>query len=162
MNIQQALADWPPPAQNWEPFTLPHSIGAGRPEFLGNGDERKIVTRFFRNRDNGSLCGHVWFSDSCFGPPAHVHGGISAFVFDEALGCVTWMNDYRCVAVELTIQYHRMTPLNTILDLTARIENVDNDMVHLHAEIFTGGEVFSSARGRFKVIDLDRFLQRGP
>ena len=160
MNIQQALEQWPPRQDDWEEFNLPHSIGDGRPEFLGTGDERKIVTRFFRNRSDHSLQGHVWFADSCFGPPGHVHGGISSFVFDEALGCVTWMNDYTCVAIELTINYHRMTPLNRILNLSARIDSVDNDIVHLYAEIYDEETVFSSARGIFKVIDLDRFMQQ--
>lgn len=160
MNIQQALAQWPAPLDDWEEFSLPHSIGDGRPEFLGSGDERKIVTRFFRDRGDQSLRGHVWFAESCFGPPGHVHGGISAFIFDEALGCVTWMNDYTCVAIELTINYHRMTPLNAILDLSARIDSVDDDIVNLYAEICRGDEVFSSARGLFKVIDLDRFAKQ--
>jgi acyl-coenzyme A thioesterase PaaI-like protein len=160
LNIKQALAQWPQPQEDWETFRLPHSIGDGRPEFLGTGDERKLVTRFFRDRRDHSLQGHVWFADGCFGPPGHVHGGISAFVFDEALGCVTWMNDYTCVAIELTINYHRMTPLNEILCLNARIDSVDDDIVNLYGELYRDEEVFSSARGLFKVIDLDRFTQQ--
>jgi acyl-coenzyme A thioesterase PaaI-like protein len=160
LNIQQALAQWPAPEADWETFKLPHAIGDGRPEFLGSGDERKIVTRFFRDRRDGSLQGHVWFADSCFGPPGHVHGGISAFVFDEALGCLTWMNDHTCVAIELTTNYHRMTPLNRILNLSARIESVDDDILNLYAEIYDGEEVYSSARGLFKEIDLARFRQQ--
>ena len=136
-----------------------HDRSDGRPEFLGRGDARKLVTRFFRDRRDGSLQGHVWFADGCFGPPGHVHGGISAFVFDEALGCLAWMNAHTCVAIELTINYHRMTPLNQILRLSARIDSVDDDIVHLYAEIFDAEAVYSSARGLFKEIDLDRFMQ---
>lgn len=158
MTIQQALDSWPEPEADWEAFTLPHSIGDGRPEFLGEGDQRKIVTRFFKDRRDASLQGHVWFSEDCFGPPGHVHGGISAYVLDEALGCTTWMNKYHCVAIELTINFYLMTPVNRVLGLKAGIERVENDLVHLHAEILSTDEVFTGARGLFKIIEPDRFM----
>ena len=160
MNIQQALQQWPSPEADWEEFSLPHSIGDGRPEFLGEGDARKIVTRFFKHRKDASLQGHVWFSEDCFGPPGHVHGGISSYILDEALGCATWMNDYACVAIELTINFYRMTPVGQIHRVNARIEHVEEDLVHLYAEIFGTDEVFTSARGLFKIIELDRFMQK--
>ena len=160
MDIQQALKQWPLAEPDWEEFTLPHSIGDGRPEFLGQGDARKIVTRFYKDRNDNSLKGQVWFSGDCFGPPGHVHGGISSYVLDEALGCATWMNDYPCVAIELTINFYRMTPVGQIHEVTARIEHVEDDLVHLYAEIFNGDQVFTSARGLFKIIELDLFMQK--
>ena len=158
LNIQQALAQWPSPEDDWEAFTLPHSIGDGRPEFLGEGDARKIVMQFYKHRGDNSLQGHVWFSEACFGPPGHVHGGLSSYLLDEALGCATWMNDFHCVAIELTINFYRMTPVGQIHNVKARIEHVEDDLVHLHAEIFNAEEVFTSARGLFKIIEMERFL----
>ena len=89
-----------------------------------------------------------------------MHGGISSYILDEALGCATWMNDYSCVAIELTINFYRMTPVGQIHSVNARIEHVEEDLVHLYAEVFNGDEVFTSARGLFKIIELDKFMQQ--
>ncbi len=158
MTIQNILNQWPAPKEDWQTFDLPHSIGSERPAFLGTKEERRIIMRFYKSRSDGSLNGHVWFAECCFGPPAHVHGGITTFVFDEAFGCTTWMNGHQSVAVELTTRFLKMVPLNKILNLRAWITRINGDKVELEAELFSDEHPLATAKGIFKAIEIERFL----
>jgi len=159
MNIQQALDHWPLPDKNWEAFDLPFSIGGGRPEFLGTGADTRILMKCFRNRQDSSLNGHIWFSDRCFGPPGFVHGGISAYILDEVLGATAWMNGFPSVAMELKIKYLQLTPLATILKIKSTIGQTEGDHIYLSGQITDDEAILTSVEGCFHKIDPDRILK---
>jgi acyl-coenzyme A thioesterase PaaI-like protein len=69
--------------------------------------------------DNGDIYTEVIFADAQQGPPAHVHGGASAAVLDEAMGAA-----YSVVAVNLEINYSKPVPLGQKIVVQARIAEV--------------------------------------
>ncbi|MCB0385242.1 MAG: hypothetical protein KDD43_07600, partial [Bdellovibrionales bacterium] len=87
---------------DWETFFLPFNIGSGR-DFYPETGTASMRMAFFRSRSNNHLAGRVWFGEPVEGPPGHVHGGVSTYVLDEAMGSVTWMNNYGCVAKSLEV-----------------------------------------------------------
>jgi acyl-coenzyme A thioesterase PaaI-like protein len=90
------------------------------------------------------------------GPPSLVHGGISALLLDHALGVATSLGGIPCVTAQLTLRYHRPTPLFEPLTITGRRESVDGRKVRTVGTISAGGQVCVSAEGLFISKNHDR------
>lgn len=104
----------------------------------------------FRGYDDGSIRGETTLDLPYQGPPAKVHGGMSALLLDHALGNA---NDYageRGMTAQLTVRYHRVAPLFEPLTVAARQVSRDGRKIHTVGEISTAdGEVCVSAEGLF-------------
>ena len=74
------------PFKNWEAFKLPFQIGSGRSFLPDKKGQANLRMAFFRRKEDGALVGRVWFGLAVEGPPGFVHGGVSAYVLDEAMG----------------------------------------------------------------------------
>jgi len=75
-------------------------------------------------RDDGVILAKFTFTDAQQGPPAHVHGGASAAVLDEAMGAAVWRAGYSVAAVNLEINYKLPVPLGQNILIEARIAKV--------------------------------------
>lgn len=146
----------PPPLvkeADWEDLELPFNIGSGRSLYSGLEDEGRLRLRVFRRKSDGRLVGRVWFGPGADGPPGHAHGGAIAYVLDEAMGSVAWMNHYPVVAAKLEFQYERMTPLNTDLSIEAWIEQEGNRRLTTVARlVLPSGEPCVTGRGEFAIL----------
>lgn len=137
------------PKKTWEEFFLPFKIGSGR-DFYPETGEPSMRMAFFRNITDDSLIGRVWFGHPVEGPPGHVHGGVSSYVLDEAMGSVTWMNHYGCVAKSLEIEFLNMTPIGVDLEVVARITKIEKKECFVEAQIqLQDGTPLSRATGVF-------------
>lgn len=152
----------PPPVRpepDWEEFTLPFDIGSGRSMFVETANGPTIRMRFFRRRTDSALVGRVWFGPATFGPPGFVHGGVIAFVLDEAMGSCAWLRGYPCVAVNLDVGFDRMTPLERDCTVEATITELEPRKLVVEASLSLGEETLAHARGSFARIRKERFLE---
>lgn len=133
---------------------LPMFIASGRSLASGlpGGDDRMRIELYKRLVD-GHAVGKAWFGDGAEGPPAHVHGGAVAYVLDEAMGSVAWMNDYPVVARKIDFEFLKMSPLKTEFSIDARILRVDDRNVEVEALLLLpNGEVSVRGHGLFAIL----------
>ena len=132
---------------HWKKFSLPIQIGSGRNFTPGESGMRLA---FYRNEKDNSLVGRIWFGEGIEGPPKHVHGGVSSYVLDEALGSASWLSGYAAVAANLNVDFLEMTPIGVDLLVEAHIVKVEGQTVIVHAQIKDEqGLIYSKAVGRF-------------
>jgi uncharacterized protein (TIGR00369 family) len=102
--------------------------------------------------ENGVLTSDFTLNKAHQGPPAHVHGGASAAILDEAMGLVVWAAGHKVAAVNLEINYHKPLPLDTPLTLEARITQIDERKIFSAGEIHTPDDTVAvSGRGIYVV-----------
>lgn len=84
------------------------------------------------------------------GPPGLVHGGVSALLLDHTLGTANFWAGASGRTGELTLRYHRPTPLFEQLTVRGRQTAVSGRKIQAEGEIIAAdGEVCVSARGLF-------------
>lgn len=100
-------------------------------------------------RPDGSVVGVTTLGIVYQGPPGHVHGGISALLLDHALGVANHWGGLSGMTAELTLRYHRPTPLFEPLTVTGRQDSVDGRKIRSSGQITAGGKLCVSAEGLF-------------
>lgn len=99
-------------------------------------------------REDGIILANFVFTEAQQGPPAHVHGGASAAVLDEAMGAVVWRAGYSVVAVNLEINYKLPVPLGQEIAIEARIAEVHPRKILTTSEMrLPDGSVAVTGRG---------------
>ena len=89
----------------------------------GTQNPHSMGMTWYQNED-GAIHTEMVFTEAQQGPPAHVHGGASAAVLDEAMGAAVWRAGYSVVAVNLEINYSQPVPLGQKIAIEARIAEV--------------------------------------
>lgn len=107
-------------------------------------------------RDDGSIEGTVTLGLPYQGPPGHVHGGISALLLDHALGVANHWGGPSGMTAQLTLRYHRPTPLFEPLTVTARQVSVDGRKIRTSGALSAGGQDCVTAEGLFIGKHLER------
>jgi hypothetical protein len=83
------------------------------------------------------------------GAPQTVHGGIVAAVLDEIMGLTNFLNDAGSFTGEMTVRFHRPTPIERELDILGETVSVEGRKVRSRAEIRVDGELCASAEALF-------------
>lgn len=146
-----------PPPYTLEPGTefveLPMQIASGRSLTSGLQGPERMRIRMAKRTNDGHLIGRAWFAEGADGPPRHVHGGAVAYVLDEAMGAVGWMNDYPIVAAKLEFEYFKMSPLHVDFVIEARITSATAKRVFVEAEMrLPDGDVCVRGKGEFAIL----------
>jgi acyl-coenzyme A thioesterase PaaI-like protein len=140
------------PEAGWipvEPFPSPEGT------FLAESNHVRLA--YFRKAGDATLFAKAWFGSKTMGPPGHVHGGAMAATLDEAMGAAAWMNDYKCVAATITINFVAMLPIETETIVEAAIDRVDGRKVHLRGTIKNpSGQIVAEGSGLFIVLREDQ------
>lgn len=140
-----------------KPIRLPFNIGSVRAF-----PKDAIEMDFFKNEKDASIYGGVKFGKPMEGPPGHVHGGISAYVLDEAMGIAAWIAGYPSVATEINVKLFEMTPQGKELQIEASVVQVEDRNVKVRAKLFDKSKTYSESTGTFHRVQrnqLERFLQ---
>lgn len=146
------------PEPGWvpcEPFPSPEGT------FLAESDHVRLA--YFRKPDQPTLFAKAWFGPKTMGPPGHVHGGAMAATLDDAMGAAAWMNDHKCVAATITINFVAMLPIGTETIVEASIDRRDGRKLHLKATLKDpSGRIVAEGSGLFVVLRDDqlRALER--
>ena len=118
----------------YSPVVGPANPIAPHIEFVQQGDE--LVAE------------HVFDAPWC-GPPASVHGGIVALVFDELLGCATVVNQLGGFTGTLTIRYVSLTPLGKPIRMRGWIDRRDGRKTWAKGTMHHGDTLCAEAEGVF-------------
>lgn len=104
----------------------------------------------FENRE-----AHGWakFGWAFEGPPTFVHGGWVAAVFDEFMGCAQVFCDNPGVTGTLSIRYKQPTPINTRIELHARLKEVNGRKIVIEGKMIANGVVTATCEALFVSID---------
>ncbi|HYZ55619.1 MAG TPA: PaaI family thioesterase [Streptosporangiaceae bacterium] len=100
-------------------------------------------------KEDGSVEGVVVLGMPYQGPPACVHGGVSALLLDHVLGVANHWGRSPGMTAELTLRYHRLAPLFTPLTVTGRQLSVDGRKIRAAGAIYAEGKMCVSAEGLF-------------
>ena len=139
---------------------LPFGIGSGRLLTLDNKNNPWRLT--FKREEDASLSGEIWFGPDLEGPPGHVHGGISAFILDEAMGSAGWLRGYPCVAAKIEVEFLSMTPVGQNLKIKAWVDKIEENKLSIQASIY-GDKAYSRATGIFSRLSrgfVEKFAQQ--
>lgn len=113
----------------------------------GTQNPQSMGVTWFQKDDN-SIHADMIFTIAQQGPPAHVHGGASAAVLDEAMGAAVWSAGYSVVAVNLEINYKKPIPLGENITIEAHISEVHPHKILTNSEIrLQDGSIAVTGRG---------------
>ena len=113
----------------------------------------------FEIRD-GRVHGRVRFGAAYNGPPASVHGGVIAALFDELLGCANVANEVGGMTGTLRVRYVAPTPIGEELRLEAWVDRVEGRKVFTRGTIHHGDTLSAEAEGVFVQGSMQRFVER--
>lgn len=103
--------------------------------------------------------GEVYFGRAYEGAPGCVHGGFVAAVFDEALGMATVFSGKPGMTGWIKVSYRKPTPLETLLRVTAQMDQLEGRKIHTSAELFAGDSMVAEATGLFISIPAQKFAE---
>lgn len=99
--------------------------------------------------DGDTARGKVTLGWAYEGPPETVHGGVVAAVFDHFLGLAQVMGQKPGMTGTLKVSYHQRTPLNTELQLRARVRRTEGRKTWVRGEMAAGDTLTASCEGLF-------------
>lgn len=105
--------------------------------------------------EDGVVRGRANFGWAYQGPPGHLHGGFIAALFDEALGLAQSMTGNPGMTGTLTVRYRRPTPLQTDLDIEARVVRIEGRKIFTEARLVSAGQLLAEAEAIFISITMD-------
>lgn len=114
-----------------------------------------------RGLPDGSIVGTVTLHLPYQGPPGLLHGGVAALLLDHTLGVANYWAGASGRTGELTLRYHRPTPLFEELTVTGRQTAVQGRKIWTEGELSAGGEVCVSAKGLFITPRPERDVRPG-
>ena len=94
------------------------------------------------------LAEHVFDAPWC-GPPASVHGGVIALVFDELLGCVNVINDLGGFTGTLSVRYRALTPVGHPIRMRSWIDRQEGRKTWTQGTMHDGDTLCAEAEGIF-------------
>ena len=131
-----------------------HCFGCGEANSAG------MHLPFARDEQLRKVTGAFRLSERYQGAPGIAHGGIVALVLDEALSKVSKFSGVSAVTAELNVEYLRPVRIGEEIRVEASNERVDGKQLYHCGEIRDGmGRLLARAKGRFVVINAERFLQ---
>lgn len=83
------------------------------------------------------------------GPPGFIHGGFVAAIFDQFLGMAQLAGNNPGMTGTLSVRYLRPTPLNTDLDLSARLRESVGRKTVVTGEMHAGGALTATCECLF-------------
>src|SRR4051794_10652015 len=111
----------------------------------------------------GEISGTVTFPARCEGGPGVVHGGMILAALDEVMGLVHAGSGVLAVTATTSAQFHRPVPVETPLDISARLAATSADGARRSTQAVirrADGKPLVSASGDFMVRDPDKHFVR--
>jgi uncharacterized protein (TIGR00369 family) len=116
--------------------------------FETDGERRRIVGRFRLGAEYQG--GHGF-----------IHGGIIATVLDEVMSKVSRLSDLRTVTAELNVEYLKPVPVDAELQVEGFEVRREGRQLYHEGEIRdAAGVLLARGRGRFVVVDLERYARQ--
>src|SRR6266851_1451010 len=134
-----------------------HIVNMPKNTCFGCGKDNKegMRLKFYFNGDQ-AVC-NFRLPKRYQGPPGHAHGGIIATILDEAMGKVNKLRNVLALTKSMNVEYKRPVPLNHVLTVTGREQQV-NGREHTNIAEITNdkGEVLARSIGVFIAVDITK------
>jgi acyl-coenzyme A thioesterase PaaI-like protein len=91
------------------------------------------------------------------GAPGRAHGGIVAAAFDDVTGFVIGLLHEPAFTGELTVRYVKPVPVNTPLEMRARLRDRERRKLFIEAECHDGDELVATCKAIYITVDPTRF-----
>jgi acyl-coenzyme A thioesterase PaaI-like protein len=128
------------------PVAPPLIVTSIEPGGFGEGEARPRVEA------------HVRMAWSYEGPPASVHGGFVAALFDDVLGLTQGLTGNPGFTGTLTVRYRSPTPLDTDLRFTAWVDRVEGRKIFALGTCHAGELLCAEAEGIFISVPRERVV----
>jgi len=124
----------------------------------GEANAAGMHLQFSRDDRRRRVIGTFRLEDRYQGAPGMAHGGIVALVLDEALSKVSRFYDVRAVTAELNVEYLKPVRVGDEIHVEAHQERAEGrNLFHVGEIRDAAGRVLARARGRFVVVDPEKF-----
>jgi acyl-coenzyme A thioesterase PaaI-like protein len=91
------------------------------------------------------------------GAPGRAHGGIVAAVFDDVTGFVIGQLHEPAFTGELTVRYEAPVPVDTPLEMRARLVGRERRKLFITAECRAGDDVVATCKATYITVDPSKF-----
>ncbi len=124
----------------------------------GKGNAAGMHLEFSFDEEQRKVIGKFSLGERYQGASGIVHGGIVALVLDEGLSKVSRLYGVRAVTAELNVEYLRPVRVDQEIRVEAHQERSEGRQLYHAGEIRDAkGRVLARARGRFVIVDAEKF-----
>jgi acyl-coenzyme A thioesterase PaaI-like protein len=99
------------------------------------------------------------FDERHQGGPGIAHGGLVSAALDEAVGLLATWYAFPAVTARIFVRYRKPVPINTELQVQARIDDAHGRRIRAAADITDGDNVLAETRAALLHVPLEHFLR---
>ena len=99
----------------------------------------------------------IFFRKGFEGPPGRTHGGIVAAAFDDVTGFIIGRIGQPAFTGELTVRFVGPVPIETPIEMHARLDGQERRKLFISAEATADGEVVATCKAIYITIDPSIF-----
>jgi len=127
----------------------------------GGANARGMQLTFEQDDQRRRIVGRFQLGAEYQGGAGFIHGGILATLLDEAMGKVNRFREVLAVTAVLEVNYHRPVPVGAPITVEAFETRRSGRSLYHRGEIRNGaGQLLASGRGRFVVVDVEKFRKK--
>jgi acyl-coenzyme A thioesterase PaaI-like protein len=99
------------------------------------------------------------FDERHQGGPGIAHGGLVSAALDEAVGLLATWYAFPAVTARIFVRYRKPVPINTELQIRARIDDAHGRRIRASAAITDGDEILAETRAALLHVPFEHFLR---
>ena len=107
--------------------------------------------------DGDEVVAHIFFRKGFEGPPGRTHGGIVAAAFDDVTGFIIGRIGQPAFTGELTVRFVNAVPIETPIEMRARLVGQERRKLFISAEATANGVVVATCKAIYITIDPSVF-----
>ena len=107
--------------------------------------------------DGDEVVAHIFFRKGFEGPPGRTHGGIVAAAFDDVTGFIIGRIGQPAFTGELTVRFVKAVPIETPIEMRARLDGQERRKLFISAEATANGVVVATCKAIYITIDPSVF-----
>ena len=107
--------------------------------------------------DGDEVVAHIFFRKGFEGPPGRTHGGIVAAAFDDVTGFIIGRIGQPAFTGELTVRFVNAVPIETPIEMRARLDGQERRKLFISAEATANGVVVATCKAIYITIDPSVF-----
>ncbi len=130
--------------------------------FVSGEHQKGFKVNYYLNKETKHFYTQATFTDSAQGPPKHVHGGVIAAIFDEALGGTAWFNGYPVLTGQLNLTFKKPISIIKIIFVDSWIERIDKKKIYIKGLMVDSDDVvYAESNGIYLIQELEIFKKMG-
>ncbi len=130
--------------------------------FVSGEHQKSFKVIYYLNKETKHFYTQATFTDAAQGPPKHVHGGVTAAIFDEALGGAAWFNGYPVLTAQLNLTFKVPINIKTKIFVDSWIDSIERKKIYLRGVMVDSDDIiYAEATGIYLFQDIEIFKKMG-